>query len=337
MKKRKQTREVKYVKPAKQEIRQTKQAGGNFLETLYAYRDAHVNVFVSSLIRLADSPFNTIMTIAVLSIAIALAAGFQLVVSNMEALTANLENSTQFTIFLKDNVSDARAAKVAESFRQNPAILQVNVIGKDQALEEFKHYSGFGDAIGILKTNPLPVVLQVMPKNSLGDKNQLEELRQEFQQDENVDTVDMDMLWVERLQSIMGLVHSGLTMLKFVLLVSALFIAGNTIRLELHSRREEVIIAKLVGATNGFIQRPFIYSGFLMGFISGVIAWFIVTVMMFMMRQSVNELSELYGGDFHLVFFSFADTFCLVFASAALGMLASWSVLKYQLRHTIPE
>lgn len=337
MKRRKQTREVKYVKPVKQEIRQTRRAGGNFIDKLYAYRDAQVHAFFSSLGRLADSPFNSIMTIAVLSIAIALAAGFQLMVDNLEQLTGNLENSTQISLFLKDEVSDARAEKLAESIRQDPAIQQVNIISKEQALTEFKTYSGFGEAVNALKSNPLPVVLQVLPKNTLGDKKQLEELVQHFQQLEQVDLAQMDMLWVERLQSMIAVAKNGLNLLNVMLGFAVLFIAGNTIRLELHSRREEVIIAKLVGATDSFIQRPFLYSGFWMGFISGVIAWFIVTLMMLILRHSVEILSGLYGGGFHLLFFSFTDTIKLILCSSVLGMLGSWAVLHYQLRHTIPE
>lgn len=338
MKKRRQTREVKYSKPNRPEQRrQTKRAGGNLLDKLRAYCETEAHVFHVCLWRLADSPFNSMMTIAVLSIAWSLAAGFQLMVNNLEQLTANLESSSQISLFLKDEVSDARAQKLAETIRQNPDIRQVNVITKEQALAEFKTYSGFGEAVNALKANPLPVVIQIMPKSGSSDKKKLESLVQGFQQLEQVDLAQMDMLWEERLQSIVALAENGFTVLSVILGFAVLFIVGNTIRLELHSRREEVIIARLVGATDSFIQRPFLYSGFWIGLISGVIALFIVALAMLILWHSVETLSALYGGRIHLKFFSFFGVVKLILISSALGVLGSWAVLHFQLRHTVPE
>lgn len=337
MKRRKQTREVNYVPPARQEIRQTRRAGGDFADKLNAYRDAHIYALFSSLGRLVRSPFSSMMTIAVLTIAIAIAAGFQLLVFNLQQLSSNLEASAQISLFLKDQFSDANAQKLAENIRQNPDIRQVTVISKAQALAEFKTYSGFGEAIDALKDNPLPAVIQVLPNESLQDKVQLQHLRQTLQQLEQVDVAQMDTVWVERLQSMIAVAKSGLGMLNVLLAFSALFIAGNTIRQELHSRRDEVVTAKLVGATDGFIQRPFLYTGFWMGFIAGVLAWFVVTLIMLLLWQSVESVSELYGGSFHLLFFTFTDTIRLIGVSAALGVLASWLVLQHQLRYAVPE
>jgi len=337
MKRRKQTREVNYIPPARQEIRQTRQAGGDFADKLQACRDAHIYALFSSLGRLLKSPFNSIMTIAVLTIAIAIAAGFQLLVFNLQQLSGNLEASAQISLFLKDQFSDADARKLAEDLRKNPDIRQATVIGKAQALAEFKAYSGFGEAIDALKDNPLPAVIQVLPIASLTDKAQLQHLQQTLQQLEQVDVAQMDTIWVERLQSMITVAKHGLGMLNVLLAFSALFIAGNTIRQELHSRRDEVVIAKLVGATDGFIQRPFLYTGFWMGFLAGVLAWFVVTLIMLLLWLSVEAVSELYGGSFHLLFFSFVDTLKLIGVSTALGVLASWLVLQHQLRYTVPE
>jgi cell division transport system permease protein len=122
--------------------------------------------------------------------------------------------------------------------------------------------------------------------------------------------------------------------MSFLLGVGVLFIIGNTVRLELHNRRDEVVISKLVGATNAFIRRPFLYTGFWIGFISGVIAWFILAVSMLILKQSVETLSDLYGGNFHLLFLNFAETFSLIALSSSLGVLGSWAVLAFQLKNT---
>jgi cell division transport system permease protein len=325
------------VKPARHDARQTKTAGGNFIDKLHAYRDLHAHALFSSLGRLVASPFTSIMTVAVLAIAISLASGFYILVVNLQQLTGSLETSNQMSLFLRDHVSDAHANKLANNIRQNPNVQSVKVITREQGFAEFQTYSGFGAAINALKNNPLPIVIQVLPKNSLVDKQGLENLLKSFQQSTEVDFAQVDLKWVERLQSIMAVARLFTILLNLMLGLAVLFIIGNTIRLELHNRRDEVVIAKLVGATNSFIQRPFLYSGFWIGFISGVSAWFIVTVLMLILKQSVEKLSGLYEGGFHLLFLSFTDTLALIFISSTLGILGSWSVLIYQLRQLKPE
>ena len=325
------------VRPVRQDLRQTKTAGGNFVDKLNAYRDLHAHALFSSLGRLVASPFTSIMTIAVLAIAISLASGFHILVVNLQQLTGNLETSNQISLFLRDDVSDAHANKLADSIRQNASVQDVKLITRAQALAEFQTFSGFGAAINVLEKNPLPIVLQVLPKNSLEDKEGLESLLKNFQQSPEVDIAQMDLQWVERLQSIMAVARLFATLLNVMLGGAVLFIIGNTIRLELHNRRNEVVIAKLVGATNSFIRRPFLYTGFWIGFISGVSAWFIVTALMLILRQPVEKLSGLYEGGFHLLFLSFTETLALIGVSSALGVLGSWAVLIFQLKHTKPE
>jgi cell division transport system permease protein len=322
------------IRPVKQDIRQTKTAGGNFLDKLTAYRDLHAHILFSSLGRLVASPFTSIMTIAVLAIAISLASGFYILVVNLQQLTGNLEASNQISLFLREDVSDAHANKLANSIGQNEGVQEVKLITKEQALTEFKTYSGFGSAINALEKNPLPVVIEVLPKSTLDDKQKLTTLMESFEQSPEVDFAQMDLQWVERLQSIVALALLFANLLFVLLGGAVLFIIGNTIRLELHSRREEVVIAKLVGATNGFIQRPFLYSGFWIGFIAGVSAWFIVAIVMLILRGSVEKLSGLYEGSFHLVFLSFSETLVLIAVSSALGVLGSWAVLVCQLHRT---
>ncbi|MDD1630781.1 MAG: permease-like cell division protein FtsX [Methylococcaceae bacterium] len=325
------------VRPVRQDTRQTKTAGGNFVDKLNAYRDLHAHALFSSLGRLIASPFTSIMTIAVLAIAISLASGFYILVVNLQQLTGNLETSNQISLFLRDDVSDAHANKLAGSIRQNASVQDVKLITREQALAEFKTYSGFGGAINALEKNPLPIVIQVLPKNTLEDKQGLENLLKSFQQSPEVDIAQMDLQWVERLQSIMAVARLFATLLNVMLGGAVLFIIGNTIRLELHNRRDEVVIAKLVGATNAFIQRPFLYTGFWIGLISGVSAWFIVTTLMLILRKPVEKLSGLYEGGFHLLFLSFTETLSLIGISSGLGVLGSWVILIYQLQHTKPE
>lgn len=325
---------AKVVKP---DVRQTQSAGGSFTDRLKAYRDQHAQALFSSLGRLFSTPFTSTMTIGVLAIAISLASGFYLVVVNLQQLTSGLEASNQISLFLRDEISEAHANKYADNIRKNPDVQHVKVITKKQAMDEFKGFSGFGEAINVLEKNPLPIVIEVLPKDVLVDKQALTKLFEDFKQSAEVDFAQMDMAWVERLQSIVSTARLAAILLTFVLGLAVFFIAGNTIRLEIHNRRQEIIIAKLVGATNSFIQRPFLYTGFWIGFLSGIGAWFIVTFMMLILRQSVENLSGLYSGAFHLMFFSYLETLILLATSTLLAVVGSWLVLHIQVKQLQPE
>ena len=321
----------------KQDRGQTKTSGGNFVDKLHAHRNLHAHALFSSLGRLVASPFTSVLTIVVLAVAISLSSGFYLLVANLQQLAGNLEASNQISLFLKYETSNAKANSLADSIRKNPGVQEVKLITKEQALKEFQAYSGFGEAVKALEKNPLPFVIQVLPKNSLENEKAIETLLGNLKQEAEVDFAQLDMRWVERLQSIMEVARRGVMSLSLLLGVAVLFITGNTIRLELHNRRDEVVIAKLVGATDGFIQRPFLYSGFWMGFFSGVTAWFIVTVTMLILKQPVERLSGLYDGAFHILFLGFMETLTLLAISSALGVAGSWIVLHFQLQKLKPE
>lgn len=316
--------------------RQTKRAGGGIFDKLYAYRDNHAHALFSSLGRLVATPFSFIMTIIVLSTSISLACGFYITFINVQQFTDNLENSNQISVFLNSDLSDKDAEELAKKIRQNPQVQEVNVITKEQALVEFKNYSGFGAAMDVLDKNPLPSVLQVLAKNSLDDKAAVEELYNNLQKFDQVETVQLDMQWVSRLQSIVTVVRYIVYLFSAMIALGVVFIIGNTIRLELQSRKEEVVIAKLVGATNAFIRRPFLYTGFWLGFISSVVAWFIAAISLLILKQPVEQLSGLYESDLHLVFLSLSETVTLLGIPSFLGVISSWTVLIFQLRQIRP-
>lgn len=326
-----------YAAPLKPEGRHTKSAGGNFADKLQAYRDQHAQALFSSLGRLVASPFTSLMTVTVIALAIALAGGFYLLTKNLQRLADTVRTGNQISLYLREEISDTHAARLADSIRQNPDVLKVRIIGKKEGLEEFKTFSGFGSAIDSLPFNPLPVVLQVTPKNTDSDPQLYRHLLDIFKAAPEVEFAQVDTQWLERLRSILALAEQVGTLMSMLLGLGVVFIIGNTIRLELHNRRQEIIIAKLVGATNGFIQRPFLYTGFWIGFISGIMGWFIVTAIVLIVWQSVENLSQLYGGGFHIIFLNFAETSALLGVSALLGIAGSWGVLVYQLRHTRPD
>ncbi|MDD2760877.1 MAG: permease-like cell division protein FtsX [Methylomonas sp.] len=306
-------------------------------ERFEAYLLNHAHGLFSSLGRLSRTPFTTAMTVVVLAIAIALAGCFYILVANVQQLTGSLQSSNQMSLFLKDQINEASGQKLAEQLMQNADIDSVKFISKKQAMDEFKTHSGFGEALNTLENNPLPNVIQVLPKNVLDSRESLDKLMAEFKQISEVDFVQVDMQWVDRLQAIMRIAGRGVTVVGILLGFAVTFITGNTIRLELHNRRDEVFISKLVGATHAFIQRPFLYAGFWLGFIAGFAAWLIITIMLLILESPVENLSSLYDSSFELLYFSFSEFILLLMMASGLAVLGSWAVLHYQLRLIKPE
>ncbi|NOQ36523.1 MAG: FtsX-like permease family protein [Methylococcaceae bacterium] len=324
---------VKPAKPVKSTSSQTKKESGSggIIDKFRIYLGLHAHALFSSLGKLLKTPLTSVMTIMVLAIAIALASGFYVLLGNAEQLTGNLEATNQISLFLKSNMTDLDGRKLADKIKQSPDVKTVELITQEYALAEFRDYSGFGEALNALENNPLPTVIQVLPKNTLKNTEEVQRLVDELGRLDEVDIAQMDMQWVRRLQSMMSLAQHGVVILSFVLSFAVLFIMGNTIRLELEDRRDEVLISKLVGATYAFIQRPFLYTGFWFGFFAGATAWIIVTAAMLALKSPMEKLSELYDNNYEVLFLGFTESLILLFTSSLLGVLGSWMVLRYQL------
>ena len=314
-----------------------KHSGQRLIEIFQAYLLNHAHGLFSSLGRLSRTPFTSTMTILVLSVAISLAGCFYIVVANIQQLTGNLQASNQMSLFLKEHINETAGQKMADQLAHNENIQNIKFISKKQAMDEFKVNSGFGDALNALETNPLPNVIQILPKDVLDSRQALDNLMADFKKMPEVEFVQVDMQWVERLQAIMRIASRAVTLVGVLLGFAVTFITGNTIRLELHNRQDEVFISKLVGATHSFIQRPFLYTGFWLGFIAGFSAWLIITIMLLIVESPVEKLSSLYNSSFELLYLSFSEFLLLLMMASALAVLGSWAVLHYQLRQIKPQ
>lgn len=316
---------------------QTRKAGGRWRDKFNAYLELNRHELFVSLERLVDTPFSSLMTIGVLAAALTLAISFYLVVANLNQLTLGLQSTSQISLFLRDEVQDGHARKLAEKIQHNPDVQQTGMISKAQGMEDFLAYSGFAEAIQALESNPLPIVIQVQPASSATEPRQLEKLLAEFRQYVEVDRVILDMGWAQRLRALIELFEQAVMVLSIFLAAGVLLIIANTIRQELHKRRDEIIICKLIGATDGFIRRPFIFTGFWLGFFSAIMAWFVVAVMVLALKNPIENLSGQYDGNFHVLFLSYPETFIFFIVASTLGVTGSWMILQIQLRQLIPE
>jgi len=291
---------------------------------LYIYGQAHLRTLLASLGRIWRAPVSSIMTTAVIGIALALPCGLYVLLANLQTIAGGWDNTASISLFLKVDTPLAAARDVAAEIGQRGDVESVRLISAAQAMAEFKESSGFGGALDKLERNPLPSVLVVTP--AAGTRRPLEanSLLAALNTLPAVDLAQLDMEWLQRLQAIMNIARRGVTAIAILLGLAVLLIVGNTIRLDIQNRREEIEVTKLVGATDGFVRRPFLYGGVWYGLLGGALAWLLVGGALLLIDGPAAHLALLYGADHQLLGPGFRGTLLLLGTGAALGLLGSW-------------
>jgi cell division transport system permease protein len=297
----------------------------------------HLQALLGSLGRLARSPLSTLLTLLVIALALALPTSLQLFVSNAQLATGNFANAVDVSVYLKTDVPLAKAQQLAQAAGQRAEVAAVTVIAADKGLEDFRTYSGFGEALQALKENPLPHVLHVRPKATDSSAAALESLRRYFSAWPEVDLVQVDSEWVMRFNAILEVLQRLLLIAAALLGLGVLAVIGNTIRLEIQGRRAEIEVTKLVGGSNPFVRRPFLYTGVLYGLGGALLAWGIVAIAVAVLGEPVATLARLYGSRYVLQGPSRDDIGILLGAGAALGWLGAWISAARHLRSIEPR
>ncbi|PVV25592.1 MAG: cell division protein, partial [gamma proteobacterium symbiont of Ctena orbiculata] len=233
----------------------------------------HAQVALASLGRLVNNHLASLMTCSVIGIALAMPVGLHVMLGNLQQVSGAWDSGASISVFLKQKVSDRQAASLAAKLRKHQRIEGVNLITREAALQEFQQLSGYADALEALDNNPLPAVLIVQPKADYTTAETAQLLLQELKLLPDAEIVQLDLQWVRRLQAITIIAQRAVVVLAALLGMAVLLIVGNTIRLEIQNRHAEIVITKLIGATNAFIRRPFLYTGFWYGLFGGLIAW----------------------------------------------------------------
>ena len=302
-----------------------------------SYLSHHLQVSLASLGRLYAQPVSSLMTSAVIAIALALPVGLYIALDNVGKLSSDWDDSAQISLFLHTTVSDGDAQKLMKQLKKHKNIKDVDIIYKDQGLKQFKETSGFGDALKYLDENPLPTVLVVHPKISIDSPDITTKLLKELRKNKGVELAQLDVQWVKRLYSLLEIAHRGIWVISILLAIAVLLIIGNTIRLDIQNRREEIEVAKLIGASDRFIRRPFLYSGFWYGVTSGILAWLITSISLILVEAPVERLSLLYNSSFQLSGLGFGKTLLLILISCSLGLIGSWIAVSRHLKEIEPS
>ncbi len=296
----------------------------------------HARVLVASLGRLASHPLSTLMTVAVIGIALALPAGLHLLVSNGRALGGQWDEAAELSVYLREDVELAAARKLTTDLEKDPDIAEARLIAADDALAEFREYSGFGAAIDALPENPLPHLIVILPTEGNRSAEAVDALRRKLADSLPADLVQADTAWVARLQAMLELLRRSVLLAGMLLAVGVLIIIGNTIRLDIQNRRDEIEVTKLIGATDAFIRRPFLYSGIWYGLLGGLLALLLVAGSLLALDEPVRRLSGLYGSGFRLVGPGIVGAIGLIAAGIALGWLGSWVSATRSMRRIEP-
>jgi cell division transport system permease protein len=298
----------------------------------HAWLQHHVYVFLSSLGQIIRTPLPTLMTAAVIGIVLALPTGLFLLLENAQRVSQSWDGSVQISLFLKKSVDNQQAIAFADQLYQRKDIEHVRLITPTEALDEYKTLSGFADALNALDENPLPAVLVIQPTQS---DIEPQALLNELNQLDMVETAQYDMRWLQRLFAMMDIVQRGVLILSSLLGLSVLLVIGNTIRLAIYNRRAEIEITRLFGATDAFIRRPFLYTGFWYGFMGGIIAWILVDSAFWLLQEPVKRLTALYHSPFELVTLDIMSAIIVILWGIFLGWLGAWVAVNRHLKNTL--
>jgi len=306
--------------------------------------DHHVYSLVASLGRLFRKPWATALTVGVMAVALALPLGLWATLQNVQRFAGDMQQSQQVSVFLKPAVAVDRAKSLAEELKSRPDVAAVELRTPEQGLQELRE-RGLGEALGALEGNPLPSLLIITPKldgraldDSMLDSNVGDStaLAQSLQALPEADVVQHDADWRNRLDQWLRFGTRLAWVLAGLLGLGALLVVGNTVRLDIQARREEIGVLQLLGASDGFIRRPFLYLGACYGVLAGALALALLTGTDLALREPLAELARSYGSRFALRGFDSAQAAAIVLGAGALGWLGAGLVTGHYLRQTRP-
>lgn len=304
---------------------------------LRSWANSHRDSARLALHRVTDAPFSTLMIVLVMSIVLALPMGLAVLIDQVEQLGIDWQRAAQLSVYLEDEVDAAEAGQLQSRIDELPGVASTQLLDKELALAEFQQHSGLGEALQQLAYNPLPNVILVMPESIEGGSSALRPLRDQLAQLPGVDEVQIDLLWVERLTAVLKMFERFTGGLTVLLVVALLLVMANTIRLAIESRREEILVVKLVGGTDAFVRRPFLYLGVYYGILAGALAWLLLIAGLSWLNVTVREVASLYQSDFVLSGMPLIDGLTLLAVAMLLGLAGAWLAVGRHIREIQPQ
>jgi cell division transport system permease protein len=308
----------------------------NLLAKISARFIRHLQQGIGSLGDLWRTPFTSVMTVLVLGISLTLPATLHLFVKNAKSISQQWDSASEISLFLKLSVNDKTAKNLVQRISLYPEVAEVKYISAENALKEFKELSGFGEALEYLSSNPLPATILVTPTQRSSKTQAARELLQKLENEREIDQGKLDLEWLTKLEAITLLIEDIVIGIAILLCLSVVLIIGNTIRLAILNQKNAIAVMKLVGATDSFIQRPFLYSGVWYGVLGGGVAVICVSILAQYFTGALINLTDLYQSDFQLKGLDFSEMFTLISFAVLLGLAGSYISVRKHIRAIEP-
>ena len=290
----------------------------------------HQRTILDSLRDLSTEPLQSLITVLVIAIALALPGALYLAVENLERLGGDIEASTQITVFVDLDASQYAISELESQLQTLTGVKRITFISRAEALTEFQELSGFGSALDAMEDSPLPPIFAVQPDSVEFDR--AGEIAAQIEKFENVDLVKVDMQWLERLRSMLEIGQKLITALGITLGLGVLLAVASTIRLAIQSRTDEIIVIRLVGGTDSYIRRPFLYTGLIIGLTGALLAVLFLSFSVIWLNVSIENLASLYESRFSLHNLSFRGFLGVIGIGSALGLLGAWFAVEKHLQ-----
>ncbi|WP_312544838.1 permease-like cell division protein FtsX [Pantoea eucalypti] len=282
-------------------------------------------------------PLATLLTVMVIAISLTLPSVCYMVWKNVSQAATQWYPAPQLTVYLSKTLDDTAAENVVAQLKQVEGVDNVNYLTREEALNEFRNWSGFGGAMDMLEQNPLPAVAIITPKLNFQNSDTMQSLRDRVTKVHGVDEVRMDDSWFARLAALTGLVGQIASMIGVLMIVAVFLVIGNSVRLSIFARRDTINVQKLIGATDGFILRPFLYGGALLGFSGAVLSLLLSEVLVLRLQSVVASVATVFGTTFSLEGFSWDEALLLLLIAAIIGWVAAWLATVQHLRRFTPQ
>ena len=297
---------------------------------LARYLRHHQSMLLESIMRLLHDPLASLMTLMVIAVALSLPGGLYVGLKNIQAVTNQWDEQSIISLYLFANLEDTDALALSHKISSRADVVSVAYVSKEEGLRYFEQSSGYQSILSALPETPLPIVLQVIPAVpvDLATLDQLESLRSQLAAFSAVEYAELDAQWLQRLASVLSFGQRFVYALSGLLIGAVLLIVGNTIRMAVESRRDEVLVMKLVGATDHYIRRPFLYMGFWFGLLGGLFACMTILLVSWWVSTPAERLIALYQSDFSLQTFNVDEVILCLTISAFIGVVGAWCAVN---------
>lgn len=328
---------AKTTRPEAKKQRGARSSDVSLWQQMLAWRAHHASSFSGSLRRLLATPVQTFLTWIVIAIALVLPTALYVALQSVQQLGQGWQDNAQMSAFIEKGARKNAVDALVIRLNKEASIETIDYISPEQALAEFSALSGLGDVVNNLDENPLPSLLIIQPNESVKTPEALDALAAQLNAEPLIEKVQLDLGWLRRLHELLKLGERIVMALAVVLLLGVLLIIGNTLKLAIENRREEIVVVKMVGGTDGFVRRPFLYSGLWYGFGGGIIAIIILQLLGIWLANPLENLSSLYQSKYAVSGYGGLLALTLVGLSTFLGWLSAWLAVRKHLNEIQPS